>query len=35
LSDGLITLGFLGLMVIAIGYFIKVFPEALPAEEKI
>ncbi len=32
-SDGLITLGFLGLMVIAIGYFMKVFPEAVPAKE--
>ena len=33
LSDGLISLGFLGLMVVAIGYFIKTFPEALPARE--
>ena len=32
-SDGLISLGFLGLMVIAIGYFMKIFPEALPAKE--
>ncbi len=32
-SDGLISLGFLGLMVIAIGYFMKVFPEAVPAKE--
>jgi hypothetical protein len=33
LSDGLISLGFLGLMVIAIGYFMKVFPETVPAKE--
>jgi type IV secretory pathway TrbL component len=33
LSDGLISLGFLGLMVIAIGYFMKIFPEAVPAKE--
>jgi hypothetical protein len=33
LSDGLISLGFLGLMAIAIGYFMKVFPEAVPATE--
>ncbi len=32
-SDGLISLGFLGLMVIAIGYFMKIFPEAVPAKE--
>ena len=32
-SDGLISLGFLGLMVIAIGYFMKIFPEAMPATE--
>jgi len=31
LSDGLISLGFFGLMAVAIGYFMKVFPEALPA----
>ena len=35
ISDGLISLGFLGLMAIAIGYFMKVFPEALPAKENI
>ena len=33
LSDGLISLGFLGLMAIAVGYFLKVFPEAVPAAE--
>jgi hypothetical protein len=33
LSDGLISLGFLGLMAIAVGYFIKVFPETVPAIE--
>jgi hypothetical protein len=27
-SDGLISLGFFGLMVIAVGYFLNVFPEA-------
>jgi hypothetical protein len=32
-SDGLISLGFFGLMVIAIGYFMKVFPETLPIKE--
>jgi len=32
-SDGLISLGFLGLMAIAVGYFMKVFPEAVPARE--
>jgi hypothetical protein len=32
-SDGLISLGFLGLMAIAVGYFLKVFPEAVPATE--
>ena len=34
-SDGLISLGFLGLMAIAIGYFMKVFPEAMPVKENI
>ena len=29
LSDGLISLGFLGLMAIAVGYFLKVFPETI------
>ncbi|MBT8366598.1 MAG: hypothetical protein KJP23_18055 [Deltaproteobacteria bacterium] len=33
LSDGLISLGFLGLMAIAIGYFMKVFPETVPVKE--
>ncbi len=32
-SDGLISLGFLGLMAIAVGYFLKVFPEAVPSTE--
>jgi len=34
LSDGLISLGFLGLMAIAIGYFLKVFPEIILVKEK-
>jgi hypothetical protein len=29
LSDGLISLGFLGLMAIAVGYFLRVFPETI------
>jgi hypothetical protein len=33
LSDGLISLGFLGLMVIAVGYFLNVFPEAILTKE--
>jgi hypothetical protein len=33
LSDGLISLGFLGLMAIAVGYFLKVFPEAILVRE--
>ena len=33
-SDALISLGFLGLMAIAIGYFLKIFPETVPAMEK-
>ena len=33
LSDGLISLGFLGLMALAVGYFMKVFPETVPAKE--
>ena len=32
-SDGLISLGFLGLMVIAVGYFLKVFPETTLVKE--
>jgi hypothetical protein len=32
-SDGLISLGFLGLMAIAVGYFLKVFPETILAKE--
>jgi hypothetical protein len=33
LSDGLISLGFLGLMAIVVSYFLKVFPETIPAKE--
>jgi hypothetical protein len=33
ISDGLISLGFLGLMAIAIGFFMKVFPETVPAKQ--
>ena len=33
LSDGLISLGFLGLMAIAVGYFLKVFPESILVKE--
>ena len=33
LSDGLISLGFLGLMAIAVGTFLKVFPESIPVKE--
>jgi hypothetical protein len=33
LSDGLISLGFFGLMAFAIGYFLKVFPETIPVKE--
>jgi len=33
LSDGLISLGFLGLMAIAVGYFLKVFPETILLKE--
>ena len=29
LTDGLISLGFLGLMAIAVGYFLRVFPETI------
>ena len=32
-SDGLISLGFLGLMAIAVGYFIKVFPETIMVQK--
>ena len=31
-TDGLITLGFLGLMALAILYFIKLFPEIIPVK---
>jgi len=34
ISDGLITLGFLGLMVIAVRYFLNVFPEAIWVTER-
>jgi hypothetical protein len=33
-SDGLISLGFLGLMAIAVGYFLKIFPETILAQER-
>ena len=33
LSDGLISLGFLGLMILAISYFLRVFPEILSVKE--
>jgi len=33
LSDGLISLGFLGLMAIAVSTFLKVFPETIPVKE--
>ena len=32
-SDGLISLGFLGLMAIAVGYFLKIFPETILVKE--
>jgi len=34
-ADGLITLGFLGLMVLAVGSYIRLFPELFVAGEKI
>jgi len=34
LSDGLISLGFLGLMAIAVGYFLRVFPETILVKER-
>ncbi|MBT8371647.1 MAG: hypothetical protein KJO34_11835, partial [Deltaproteobacteria bacterium] len=33
LSDGLISIGFLGLMAIAVGYFLRVFPETILVRE--
>ncbi len=30
-TDGLITLGFLGLMALAVSFFLKRFPELVPA----
>jgi len=33
LSDGLISVGFFGLMAFAIGYFLQVFPETIPVKE--
>ena len=33
LSDGLISLGFLGLMVLAVSYFLRVFPEVLSVKD--
>jgi hypothetical protein len=32
--DGLITLGFFGLMALAITYFLRLFPELVPIEKK-
>jgi len=32
-SDGLISLGFLGMMVIAVGYFLNIFPESILVKE--
>jgi hypothetical protein len=34
ISDGLISLGFFGLMAIAVGYFLNIFPEILAIKEK-
>jgi hypothetical protein len=34
ISDGLITLGFLGLMMIAVSYFLGVFPELVKLKKK-
>ena len=33
-ADGLITLGFFGLMALAITYFLRLFPELVPIEKK-
>ena len=33
-TDGLITLGFLGLMVISVTFFMKIFPETVMARER-
>jgi hypothetical protein len=33
-SDGLISLGFLGLMAIAVGYFLRVFPETIMVKDR-
>jgi uncharacterized membrane protein YwaF len=34
LADGLITLGFFGLMALAITYFLRLFPELVPIEKR-
>jgi hypothetical protein len=34
LSDGLISLGFLGLMIMALSYFLRVFPEIITARDQ-
>ncbi len=34
LADGLISLGFFGLMAIAVGYFLRVFPETILVKER-
>jgi len=33
-SDGLISLGFLGLMALAVTYFLRLFPELVQVKEK-
>jgi hypothetical protein len=33
-SDGLISLGFLGLMAFAVTYFLRLFPELIQVKEK-
>jgi hypothetical protein len=34
LSDGLISLGFLGLMVMAVSFFLRVFPEIIAVSDR-
>ena len=34
ISDGLITLGFLGLMIIAVTYFLRQFPELVRTKKR-
>jgi hypothetical protein len=33
-TDGLISLGFLGLMAFAVAYFLKLFPELVQLKQK-